>query len=426
MQRKPRPVLLAWLFHEIALKGNNRRLFLQTALRNIRKALNDLPASVTYVPPMAVRIHCDPSQIESVRKRLLHVVGVESVALALRSKLSWEALVEATDTLLDQLPPFASFAVRCKRTEKRFPLSSAEIERQLGAHIAERVGARVDLQTPEKTLWVRLLPDGCYVYTERLPGMGGLPVGVSGHVLALLSGGIDSPVAAWRMMLRGCSVDFVHFHSFPLVSRRSQEKVEALAEVLTRYQYRSRLFLVPIAEFQQHVVVLAPPSYRVILYRRFMLRLAQQIARRYRAQALVTGESLGQVSSQTLDNLATISAVAELPILRPLIGMSKQEIIAQARQLGTYELSIQPDEDCCSLFVPRHSVTRSDPATVADIETQLPLETLLQHALQETRVVEFSFPRQGTTCRTTPPPDAAATPAVTSPANGRAQTESGP
>jgi thiamine biosynthesis protein ThiI len=423
MPTRVRPVFLVGLFHEIALKGNNRRIFLQTALHNLRQAVRDLRARCTYVPPMAVRIEAPEHQWESLRERLQRVIGVEYFGFAFWSKASWEELLEATALLLQSLPPFGSFAIRCRRTEKRFALSSAEIERQLGAWVAERTGAKVNLTEPEQTIWVRLLPDGFYVSGERTPGMGGLPVGVSGRVLALLSGGIDSPVAAWRMMLRGCRVDFVHFHSFPLVSRRSQEKAEALVELLTRYQYHSQLFLAPLAAFQQQVVVSAPSEYRVVLYRRFMYRLAERLARQTGAKALVTGESLGQVSSQTLENLATISAVTSLPILRPLIGMSKQEIIAQARQLGTYEISIQPDEDCCSLFVARHSATRSDPERIAALESKLPLEELLEHALQQVKLITMRFPATAENFRSSSPPDAATTAEGSSP-SGHAPTES--
>ncbi|MDW7996729.1 MAG: tRNA uracil 4-sulfurtransferase ThiI [Bacteroidota bacterium] len=421
MPGSPTPVLLVSLFHEIALKGSNRPLFLQRALHNILAALRGLPAECSFVPPMAVRIHIPTEHTTQARDRLLHVLGIEHISPALWVPATWEALVEATDALLKSLPPFSSFAIRCKRTEKRFPLSSSDIERRLGAYVRERTGARVNLTTPERVLWVRLLPDGFYICGERIPGTGGLPVGVSGRTLALLSGGIDSPVASWRMMFRGCHVDFVHFHSFPLVSTRSQEKAQALAELLTRYQYRSRLFLVPLAEFQQHVVVLAPPAYRVVLYRRFMYRLAERIARQCKAKALVTGESLGQVSSQTLDNLASTSAVTNLPILRPLIGMSKQEIIVQARHLGTYDISIQPDEDCCSLFVARHSATRSERKAIEAFEAQLSIEKLLQQALQQVHVREFRFPHP-TTAQETPPPDAATTAAALSQSD-RAPTE---
>ncbi len=416
MPPKVQTVLLVNLFHEIALKRNNRRRFLQTALQNIRRSLSDMSARCFYVPPMSVRIHAPAEQLPTLQQRLLQVIGIEYISPAIWTK-SWEGLQAATDLLLEQLPPFSSFAVRCKRTEKRFPMSSADIERRLGAYIRERTGASVNLRAPERTFWIRLLPDGFYLAAERLTAPGGLPVGISGRVLALLSGGIDSPVAAWRMMLRGCHVDFLHFHSFPLVSTRSQEKAQALVQLLTRYQYHSRLFFVPLAEFQQHVVVRAPAAYRVVLYRRFMYRLAEWVAQQYGAKALVSGDSLGQVSSQTLDNLATTSAVTTLPILRPLIGMSKQEIIAQARLLGTYDISVQPDEDCCSLFVARHSATRSDRQTVEALEAQLPMESLLHRALEQLKLAEYRFPSPAPTpsSQTAAPWGAGASPETTTP-----------
>ncbi len=408
-----RALLLVTLFHELALKGNNRRLFIQTALRNIRQSLSDTPAHCHFVPPMSVRIHAPQELTDTLLQRLRQVIGIDYISPALWTAPSWDALVEAVDLMMHRQPPFASFAVRCKRTDKRFPLTSAELERRLGSYIQQRTGARVELDMPERTFYVRLLADGFYVAVERIPGLGGLPVGVSGRVLALLSGGIDSPVAAWRMMLRGCVVDFVHFHSFPLVSTRSQEKAQALVELLTQYQYRSRLLLVSIADFQRHAVALAPAGYRVVLYRRFMYRVAERLAQQHGAMALVTGESLGQVSSQTLENLATIDAATSLPVLRPLIGMSKQEIIAQARQLGTYELSIQPDEDCCSLFVARHSITRSHRQTVEAFEERLPLEDLLQQTLEQVKLLEYRFPPAP--ARFAGPSAAAATPATATP-----------
>lgn len=392
MPAKVQAVLFITLFHELALKGNNRRLFIQTALRNIRQSLSDTPARLVYLPPMSARIQAPEELLRVLQQRLSRVIGIDYISPALWTAPTWEALQESVEHLLHRLPPFASFAVRCRRADKRFPESSAEIERRMGHYIRERTSARVDLETPERTFWIRLLPDGFYVAAERIPGLGGLPVGVSGRVLALLSGGIDSPVAAWRMMLRGCTVDFVHFHSFPLVSTRSQEKAQALVELLTEYQYHSRLFLVSISEFQRHAVVLAPAAYRVVLYRRFMYRLAERLAQHYGAMALVTGESLGQVSSQTLENLATIDAATSLPVLRPLVGMSKQEIITQARQVGSYEISIQPDEDCCSLFVARHAATRSHRQAVEAVEAKLPLEQLLQQALEQLKLREYHFP----------------------------------
>ena len=205
-----------------------------------------------------------------------------------------------------------------------------------------------------------MLPDDAFYFFGKEPGAGGLPTGTGGRVACLLSGGIDSPVAAYRMMRRGCSVLLIHFHSYPILSRASQEKVREIAALLTRYQLRSRLVLVPFGELQQQVVLAVPPELRVVIYRRLMLRIAERLARRWRARALVTGEVVGQVASQTLENLTTIGGATTLEILRPLVGMDKDEIVEQAQKLGTFPISIIPDQDCCQLFTPRASGDEGD------------------------------------------------------------------
>jgi thiamine biosynthesis protein ThiI len=287
---------------------------------------------------------------------------------------------------------FASFRVRTKRSDKAFALRSVEIDRAVGAAVAGATGARVDLDSPERTLYVEVLHDRILFSLERLPGPGGLPVGASGRVLALLSGGIDSPVAAWRIMKRGCQVQLVNFHAFPLQDRTMIDKVQELARILARWQMRSRLLLVPFAKVQQTIVAECPAPLRVVLYRRFMLRIAQAHARRVRAKALVTGESLGQVASQTLDNVAAIDAAASLPVLRPLIGMDKHEITAQACALGSFEVSTLPDQDCCQLFVPRRPAVAARLDEVVAAEAALDVEGLVTRALSEAEEHRFDFP----------------------------------
>jgi thiamine biosynthesis protein ThiI len=239
---------------------------------------------------------------------------------------------------------------------------------------------------------VEVLPRDLYFSFAREVGPGGLPVGVSGRVVSLLSGGIDSPVAACRLMKRGCQVTFVHFHSFPFLDATSRDKAVELVQVLTRFQYRSMLYLVPFGEIQRQVVVSAPAPLRVVLYRRLMGRIAEQIARREHAKALVTGESLGQVASQTLENLAVIEEAVGIPVLRPLIGSDKEEIVQQARALGTYEISIIPDQDCCRLFVPRHPATSSSLEEIRQAESHLEVEKLVQMGLDQLEMRLFEFP----------------------------------
>ena len=238
-------------------------------------------------------------------------------------------------------------------------MTSPQIEREVGGRIKEARGWLVDLDEPEFTIHVEALTHEAFYYFGKERGAGGMPVGVSGRVACLLSGGIDSPVAAWRLMRRGCRVLLVHFHSYPILSRASQEKARELARLLAEFQLHSRLFLVPFGEIQQQVVLAVPPPLRVVVYRRLMMRIAEAIAREHRAQALVTGEVVGQVASQTLENLASIDSVVSMPVLRPLVGMDKDEITAEAQRLGSYSISIIPDQDCCTLFTPRHPATKA-------------------------------------------------------------------
>ena len=283
-------------------------------------------------------------------------------------------------------------SVRTKRADKAFALPSPEISRVLGAAVKERSGSGVDLRHPELTVNVELLGDGAFISLGKIPGPGGLPVGTGGRVLALLSGGIDSPVASARMMKRGCRVDFVHFHAVPFQDRRSQEKARELAETLTRFQCESRLHLVPFGEVQREIVARVKRPFRVVLYRRMMLRIAEALARREGIAALVTGESLGQVASQTLENIVTIQDAVTIPVLRPLIGMDKQEITDQAERLGTFETSILPDQDCCQLFVPKHPATRMPVGLARNLEADLNVEALVEQALGREELIEFSFP----------------------------------
>jgi len=253
-------------------------------------------------------------------------------------------------------------------------------------------GWHVDLGKPQLTIRVETLSNQAFYSFGKHQGAGGLPTGVSGRVACLLSGGIDSPVAAWRMMRRGCRVVFVHFHSYPILSRASQEKARELAKLLTMFQLRSRLLLVPFGEIQQRVVLSVAPPLRVVIYRRFMMRIAEALAHANRAQALVTGEVVGQVASQTVENLTSINEVVTMPVLRPLIGMDKDEITAEAQRLGTYPVSIIPDQDCCTLFTPRHPVTRARRGDVMAAEAGLDVEEIVKQAVAAAAMEEFDFP----------------------------------
>jgi thiamine biosynthesis protein ThiI len=295
--------------------------------------------------------------------------------------------LEANAWALMEGRSYKSFRIDARRADKTFPQTSVEINRRVGAYVKERSQARVDLENAELTCWIEIVEKYALIYLERLPGPGGLPVGTSGKVVVLLSGGIDSPVAAWKMIKRGCTPVYVHFHSFPYTNKESQDKAKQLARVLSQYQLRSKIYLVPFAEVQRQIMVDTPLDTRVILYRRFMMRLAEQVARREKARVLVTGDSVGQVASQTIENIDVISRAVPMPILRPLIGDDKMEIVAVARRIGTYEISILPDQDCCSLFVPRHPETKANLSEIEHSETRLDVAEVMNAAMRSAEVL---------------------------------------
>src|SRR5438552_2595543 len=364
-------------YHEVSLKRGNRPLFLRHLARNLERATSDV--GPVRLRQLSGRILLDLDRNpnpEIVRDRAARVCGVASVALASRVPSSVDAMKDVIGQLLDGRR-FASFRISARRAFKTYPLTSVELNRELGTFVVERSGARVDLHHAELEIHVEVLPAETFVYVNRVAGPGGLPVGASGTVVALLSGGIDSPVAAWRMIKRGCRVVFVHFHSVPYLPDISQGKARALVERLTEWQYASRLFVVPFREIQPEIVLSVPPPLRVVVYRRLMARIAEVLGRQVGALALTTGESLGQVASQTLTNIARIDEVAGLPILRPLIGMDKLEITAEAQRLDTFEISIEPDADCCTLFVPRHPATRVSAEELAAVESRLDMPRLV-------------------------------------------------
>ena len=388
-------------YKELALKGRNRPWFVQRLVTNLRVALGDLDVRAVRSVMGRIEIELGPPsdpdagrlrlRWEEARDRIRRIFGIANFSYAGRASHDFDALASAILTDLGDMQ-VESFRVSARRAEKRLPFTSPQIEREVGGLIKEEKGWRVDLDDPALTIYLEMLPDGAFYFFGKEPGAGGLPTGTSGRVACLLSGGIDSPVAAYRMMRRGCAVLLVHFHSYPILSRASQEKVREIATLLTTYQLRSRLFLVPFGELQQRIVLAVPPELRVVVYRRLMLRIAEKLARQWRARALVTGEVVGQVASQTLENLTTIGAATTMEVLRPLIGMDKDEIVASAERLGTFPISIIPDQDCCQLFTPRHPATRTSTEEVEQAEGALPVDEMVDLAVASTVIEDFGFP----------------------------------
>ncbi len=379
-------------YHEIALKKGNRAYFTELLKRNIISAVKDLGVKdIRSLPArLLLTLKSDIDQATAT-ERIGAVFGVANFSLVERTPRDMDALRERIlDSLVDAR--FESFRIDTQRGDKTFPLTSPEINRVLGAAVKERSHARVDLENPAFTVFIEILPRDAFFGFNKIPGPGGLPVGASGRVVSLISGGIDSPVASYRMMQRGCRLIFVHFHSEPYQDKTSQEKVRELLKRLTRHQFKSRLFLVPFGEIQRQIVAAVGRPLRVVLYRRMMLRIAEAIARREKAKALVTGESLGQVASQTLENMAVIQQSTVLPILRPLVGMDKQEIIDQARRIGTFDISSIPDQDCCQLFVPKHPATKAELAEVEHAESHYDAKEMVRLGVENAAEENFSFP----------------------------------
>ena len=379
-------------YHELALKGRNRPFLVDRLVRNIRETLRGV--THCHVESLAGRIRIsldDPTQWSTIRTRLDAVFGLANFAPAVHVSSHLETMTKAICESVQSLP-FHTFRVTTKRADKSYPLTSIEVNRHVGAAVVERTGAHVSLDNPELTIYIEIMGVGAYYFYERFPGAGGLPVGMSGKVACLLSGGIDSPVAAYRMMKRGCRAVFVHFHGHPYVTRASADKAEVLAHHLTRHQYYSRLYLVPFGDIQRQIVLTAPAPLRVVLYRRLMVRIAEELGHANKCWALVSGDSLGQVASQTAGNLTVVDEAATLPFLRPLIGMDKVEITEQAQKIGTYETSIEPDQDCCRLFTPPNPTTQANLEDVRRAESLLDVHGLVKQALEKVELREFKFP----------------------------------
>ena len=380
-------------YHEIGLKGRNRNFFEDALARNMRRALR----GTGYLKlrqgfgRVVVDMKSD-AQIDVAAERLARVFGLAYIGVGKRVAPEMDAIAETALELI-RTEPFTSFQVRARRTHSTFDKSSTQINVEIGQRIVDATGGKVDLKNADATIHIELFGSACIVYRRRIQAPGGLPVGVSGKMLCLLSGGIDSPVAAWRMGRRGAEVEFVHFHGQPFTDPSSIRQATELAEVLARYQLRSVLNLVPLADAQREIVTHAPSHLRVVLYRRTMMRIAAALAGELGAMALITGDSLGQVASQTIENIRTVDAALEgLEVLRPLIGMDKQEIVDQAKVIGTYDISTRRYQDCCVLFEPRSPATRANPGVAEQAESELDIDALVGKALAARETLEIEAP----------------------------------
>jgi tRNA uracil 4-sulfurtransferase len=370
-------------FSEIALKLGQRPMFVARLLENVRRGLEGLGVANVSHQWSRLLVDLGSADIERVLQRLAAIPGIANSLPARRIGATLEDLDRAVEEALDEgWRPRGTFAVQVKRVDRSFATQSPEIGRRIGATIVARTGAGVDLKTPDEAVHVYVLPGQILLSFERIDGPGGLPASTSGRMLLLLSGGIDSPVAGLRMQRRGARIDALHFHSVPYLSAASQHKARQLAGVIARGQQRVRLTMVPFGDSQAEIVRSVARPLRVVLYRRMMMRIASRIARRTHCLALVTGESLGQVASQTLRNMNLVERASTYPVLRPLVGSDKLEISRYADRAGTYEISIQPDQDCCTLFVPRHPSIGAKQAEVCEAEALLDVDALVESCVE--------------------------------------------
>jgi tRNA uracil 4-sulfurtransferase len=384
-------------YHELWLKGRNRKFFLGKFLLALRRAFADFPSARMRQPGDRVVMEFgSDAALETIVDRLQRVLGIAYFAIARAvqrgSSDDLETLCQVAWEEMASLE-FSNFAVRAKRSDKSFPHRVDEIERRVGRYLLDKLSGagrsvRVQLDNPETTCRIEITPGPMLVYARRIPGTGGLPANTTGRMMCLLSGGFDSAVAAYKMMRRGAHVNFVHFWGGGARPGESSVHVaRKLVERLVPYQFTARLYLVPFEPIQREIVRIAPEQYRLLLYRRMMLRIAERIARRNHAQAIIAGDSLGQVASQTLQNMVAVGAASPMPIFRPLAGDDKQEILALARRIGTFEISEEPFHDCCPLFLPRSPALYASAADLDVAEIGLNVIELAKQAL-ETSVLE--------------------------------------
>ncbi len=369
-------------YGELALKGRNRGQFEQQLQENIFAAVKEYGATVNKMHGRFL-VSGPAEHVERIAHNLSAIFGIVSVSPVEVTELTLESIKNAAaGAAAEKTGTGVSFAIQTRRANKNFQYSSMDLNRLLGSHLQQIFpGLRVDLNNPSFTLFVEIGYDKAYLYSEHISGPGGLPLGISGKGLLLLSGGIDSPVAGWLSMKRGLALEALHFHSFPFTGHHSREKAVEICRILSRSSELLTLHMVNVIEIQKELRAKCPERLGVILLRRMMLRLAEQLSKRQELQALVTGESLGQVASQTLESMAVIEKATNMLILRPLVGMDKKEIVDRAVKIGTYETSILPYEDCCTLFLPSNPVTKPKLGVIEEAEKALDLNTLLKITL---------------------------------------------
>jgi len=382
-------------YSEIGLKGKNRNYFEKILKDNIKDALNtSVPESFVNIQRLRGRFLIELTELgqnstAQIKETLINIFGLAYFAFAYESQSDMDIIKSDSLELMNRLE-FETFRVTARRIDSKFPYTSQNLNEYVGEVIFEKMNKSVNLKYPEATCFIDVLDEGTFLFAEKIQSAKGLPIGVSGTAVVMLSGGIDSPVAAYYAMKRGMQVIYVHFHSVPLVSEASVEKVRDTVEILKKYQPKSKLYLIEFAAIQQKIMVDCNEKLRVVLYRRYMMKITEKVAELEYASAIYTGEALGQVASQTIENITVVEESVKLPIMRPLIGFDKLEIIEKAQEIGTYDISILPHEDCCTLYVPKHPATKARLIDIQKNEASLESESLIRDSLEtaEIQIVE--------------------------------------
>lgn len=379
-------------YGEIALKGLNKPAFEQKLLDNIKSRLDRLgrfsvkkAQSTIYVEPME-----ENAPMEEAASALKKIFGIANICPAVKCEKNLQEIGKTAVKLLEEYGSFKSFKVESKREDKSFPYKSPELSAEVGGIIlSELNGIKVDVKNPELVVNVEIRSDA-FLYVRKERGAGGMPVGTNGRAMLLLSGGIDSPVAGYMIAKRGVVIEAVHFHSHPYTSDRAKEKVIDLAKIMSEYTGKIILHVVPFTEIQLEIIDKCPKNYLTVIMRRIMMRIAEKLAQRDDCAAIITGESIGQVASQTMESLVCTDAAVQKPVFRPLIGMDKEEIVEISKRMNAYETSILPYEDCCTIFVPKHPKTKPCLSEIEEAEKSLVnIEAMIDRAIEETEILKI-------------------------------------
>lgn len=382
-------------YGEIGVKGKNRYIFENKLIKNVKNILKPIGKFNVYKEYGRIYVDLDGYDYEEVVEEVKRVFGIVGVCPAVRAEKDYNLLKELALKMLEEKieQGYKSFKVDSRRGDKDFKLTSQEMSLDIGGYLVSQVKDKiaVDVRNPEVKIHCELRQNHVMVYSDTIPGYGGLPLGTNGRAMSLLSGGIDSPVASWMVAKRGMELECIHFHSYPFTSEKSQEKVRDLAQILSKYCGRVRLHKVNMLEIQKAIGLNCKDEEMTIISRRFMMRIAERVAESRHCDALVTGESIGQVASQTIQGLTCTNASVKMPVFRPLIAMDKTEIIEVAQKIGTFETSILPEEDCCTVFSPKKPVTKPKLDRIEKSENKLDVEKLIQDAIDNIEVEDIEF-----------------------------------